>query len=281
MHRTVPPVCQKLKSTNRISALLTDGVTPMLIAIGGNVVKYVLASPEQPKSKDLIYPYEILVDGIQSVQSLWKAYNMITKNRGAGKATAQEQDLLRSMVVMAGACLDACCKAVIKHAWGGLVEKNEDSSIEAAKILDRRLGAVQSEPDEQGTKRSKDISLGTVFLHPNPKAFLIDSVIEDYTQGSLQSVGQLSRVFKFVHAHHRWSDNQKKKLGDAFEVRNTIVHEMDVNPTPRSPGTSKRKSRKKTIMFQHANSFIESASSFLKAVDKVLTKKSNLKRNTL
>ncbi len=151
----------------------------------------ILPKAPKPRSVLLSRPHEILEDGIESVESLWKTYKQITKTKGGGKSTNQEQDLLRAMLIFAGACLDACCKSVIKSAWKVLIEGNEKSFKAAASIIDRNL-ALQSSAEEN---KRRMFTLGAVLLSPDHRERLIDAVIDDYVKGSLQSTSEIAKIF--------------------------------------------------------------------------------------
>ncbi len=218
--------------------------------------------PEKPQSNQLKSAYLVLCDGIDSVNSLAKLYEEATKKRGRGAPTHEEQDLLRAMVAMAGATLDATIKRIIMECLHDVVDKNESAQEEVTKHIERN---VLNREASRGNKR-----LAKALLDPRPPQKIISFIIKDITGESLQSVKQLAKASKILGLDSR--KNTKRfdlgKLEKAFEARNQIIHEMDA--TPGKEGNKRRRQRKKKEMREYAQNLLGAAKSLLIQVDEVL-----------
>jgi hypothetical protein len=82
----------------------------------------------------------ILGYAIDAVESLLHIYTTFTKTRKKGGApTIEEQDLLRAVVVFAGAGLDAALKQVVQSAMFEIVGKSHKAQSALATFVERRF----------------------------------------------------------------------------------------------------------------------------------------------
>lgn len=184
-----------------------------------------LAVAEEAVKASLILRY-----AHDTCNSLLSTFLQTLKDRAKTRATAkgaptdEQMDLLRGMLVFAGAGLDSMLKQLIRDAVPALA--GSDPAIQkgletfAARRL-RRKGAEESA--EIDTK-----FLASVIASASPKDRILEAYVDDLTGGSLQSAGALytasaalgldSSVFAGFGT-----------LAQAFEVRNQIVHELDIN----------------------------------------------------
>lgn len=217
----------------------------------------VSAKPVEPSSEELWHSYMILCDGTDSVNSLASLYQAAQKARGGGAPTHEEQDLLRAMVVMAGATLDATLKRLIRDAFLKLIKCNPKALEEAQKHVKRR---IVNDLEKRGGER-----LSRILLSDSPKAELIGFIIDDTTGDSLQSKDEVEKVVQLLGLEKCALEG----LREAFVMRNQIIHEMDSVTSP-GKGEKRRRQRKKTEMYTSARNLLSAAADVLGKVDKHL-----------
>ena len=223
----------------------------------------VMWRPQAPSTECLRSAHLALCDGIDSVNNLWSLYGAGTARGKGGAPTHEHQDLLRAMVVMAGAALDATAKRVIADSLYPLVERNEGSRTEAQKHVKR---SVLGELEKGSTDR-----LAEALLADSPRRRIVEFIIADLTGGSLQSVEQLRKATALLGLGSEFAKGNAKELKDAFEARNQIVHEMDaLKAAPAARGKKRRRQRKKDEMFGFAKSLLEAAHELVEGVDGLL-----------
>jgi len=215
----------------------------------------VVAHPPSPTTNKLSGAHTLLCGGIDSVNSLARLYDDATRARGRGAPTHEEQDLLRAMVVMAGAALDATTKRIIHDALADLMKPDSAALREAQTHVKRRLLTAL---DKRGGDR-----LAEALLDANPRQRIVRFIIDDLTGDSLQSVDQLERAIRFLGV----SGFRVGSLREAFEARNQIIHEMDA--TPENPSRNRRQ-RRKTAMREFAATLLKAAAQLLQNVDEAL-----------
>lgn len=161
----------------------------------------------------------------ESAESLVQAFEIIRSQRGAprGATTDEEQDLLRSMVVICGAGLDSMMKQLIRDCLPGLIGQEGLVSEEFRKYVERRLRATDGEGDGESPHRL----LARALTSGDPRSELIEGYVQHLTGGSLQSVEELSRVLGALGLGSIRVDRDKMKT--IFTARNQIVHEMDID----------------------------------------------------
>ena len=71
--------------------------------------------------------FDIVKYGHNSSAALLKAFYDVKNNRGAsrGAATDEEQDILRAMIVTAGACIDSTLKQLFRDALHELAQYDD------------------------------------------------------------------------------------------------------------------------------------------------------------
>jgi len=222
--------------------------------------KQTFRSPPTPKANSLKPAHRVLSEGVSSANSLLDLYEKATKQRGPGSPTHEEQDLLRAMLVMAGAALDATLKRLLTDAYPQVLERSPAARDKAAEHINRRLLAHLGE--------AKGRRLVSALLAPNPQEALAQLVVDDLTGQSLQSVKEISRVAEHLGLQNFLAD-KRDALKAAFEARNQIVHEMDaVLDGKAGRGRRKRRPRKKDKMHGHASHLLDVAAKLLQSVDR-------------
>lgn len=215
--------------------------------------KPVAKHPAAPASDKLISTYQLLCGGIDSVNSLALLYDKATAKRGPGAPTHEEQDLLRSMVVMAGATLDATTKRMVKDTLQDVVLRVPESLKKAREFVQRQI--LNTLSTTGGEK------LAEALLHDSPRWKVIEFLIDEITGDSLQSVEQLMRASAFMGV-----TLEAAPLRQAFEARNQIIHEMDAV----LGGGKKRRQRRKPQMRGFAQQLLGAAAELLARTDERL-----------
>ncbi|MFA4874404.1 MAG: hypothetical protein WC956_00600 [bacterium] len=193
--------------------------------------------------------------GIESVNHLYGLYHGPQGKKEKGAPLQIKQDILRAMVVIAGAALDATIKGIVKSCYYELVTHEEDVRSEAAKMIHRD---VLKKLDDHGEM------LAGAMLSKDLKEGLIDLVIEDITGESLQSTSKLIEVAKKLCVDKQIQIN-KRELNEAFIARNQIIHEMDLETSAKKKWDRRRRNKKD--MAKYAEAMLNIADDFIQKVD--------------
>ncbi len=225
----------------------------------------IFTCPSVPKSPELKSAHNLITYGIESVDQLWNAYQKITKQRGKGAPLHTDQDILRAMLVMAGATLDASIKSMVKDALHEVTKINE-------KARDKVKSQIHSLFLKKIQEKREGEAIAEALISNHPDEVLIDQIIEYATGGSLQSVDQLCSVAHLFGIEKLDSINNLKKT---FVARNQIIHEMDAFDDK----YRKRRQRKKDDMKNHAIELLKVSSWFVSQIDSFLIKRNDKKGN--
>jgi hypothetical protein len=177
--------------------------------------------------------------------------------------TDQEQDLLRAMLVMAAAGLDAMSKQLIREALPQLLERSPQALNTFEKFIARRLG---EDRDGKDTKAA-NLFLARVLSRPSPKVQLIEEYILDLTRGSLQSGEALFQVSAALGISPPKVGIDPKELKPIFDVRNMVVHELDIDL---SAARRVRHVRGQTTMIRDSNTLLKLSERILNEVDAIV-----------
>lgn len=213
----------------------------------------------QPAKDGRLWPaFVILEHGVDSVNALASFYSQITKARGRGAPKHEDQDLLRVMVVMAGSCLDACLKRIVRQCYPALALENDRVREQAKKHIAKHI--------IQRTDNGSAEQLAEALISGNVSASLLELVSSEITKGSLQSVEEIRRVLTYVGLGDMEIPAQ---LREACSVRKKIVHEMDATDLAQHK-KRRRIQRKREQMIEYARQMIELARNVLSGVDSLL-----------
>ena len=176
-------------------------------------------------NKELSDALLIFQNALFSSGSLLQAFELARKNRGKsrGGTTDQEQDILRAMLVMACAGLDAGLKQVIKDALPFLVKVNAGAQTGLETFVERQ---IRGEETDFGSNAKY---LAKVLASSSPYTRVIDSYINALTGDSLQSADQLFKVATALGLDPNALGLDKKLLRPIFVARNQIIHELDID----------------------------------------------------
>jgi hypothetical protein len=198
--------------------------------------------------------------------ALLVAYELVRLQRGRprGMTTDNEQDLLRSMLVMAAAGLDATVKQLIEDTLPSLIAKDSKSQNSFEKFVLRRL-SVDSEP---GVPAINNRLLASVLVSGNPQTRLIQEYVLHLTAGSLQSTDSLFEVAAALGADPSAIGLLPGDLRPIFDTRNKIIHELDINLRAHK---RTRNLRSQTNMIKATERLFKLANDLVKSVDDRLT----------
>ena len=171
--------------------------------------------------------------------------------KGAGAPTDEQQDLLRAMLVFAGAGLDSSVKQAARDCLPALARNSDETRGELEKFIEREIRAGDGQR-----------FLVQLLLHSNTEDEAITEFVNRSTSGSLQSAEELHRICKSLDV--QGMTNKINDLRPAFKARNAIIHEMDMNFSARNRN---RRSRKRDQMVTWTNQMLEVAELIVDKVD--------------
>ena len=181
-----------------------------------------------------------------------------TRRGARGTTTDEQQDLLRSMFVFAMAGLDATVKQLIRDALPVLVLVSEQAEQRLEDFAAKRLEGGRGMIDSQFLVR--------LLRATNAHDALVTEFVADLTSSSMQSVPQLLNACAALGIEDRELLRDIRDLKTAFGVRNSIIHEMDVNLDALNRN---RTSRTKAMMVRESNRVLSTAHRLVEAVDSV------------
>ena len=171
---------------------------------------------------------ELILEHAQaSVKSFSDAFDNVRAHRGAGRGmpTDEDQDLLRAMLVFAGAGLDSLVKQLIRDALPALLARDAGVQKRFEEFVFRRLRGDEDDPDlVTGNK-----FLARLLASAQPRAQLIEEYVRELTGASLQSAEELMRAAAALGLDSKSAGIDPKELKPIFAVRNKIIHELDID----------------------------------------------------
>jgi hypothetical protein len=221
--------------------------------------------PSEPDSDACKKSYWILGAAHQTASELLDLFDKPGgQKRVPGNPSNTDQDLLRSMLIFAGAGLDAAIKQLIKEAFLGIVESDDAVRAKVIEHFSKHL----SRSEMASTK-----DLVRWLFEEKPRTAMINDLIKELTSDSLQSKTQIEKVIDYLKL-----DRRKILLVDdsilkaTFDARNMIIHELDVDfsKQPRQ-GQRTRTQRQRSNMVDYTNAIFEIAVGFLNEVDAKLS----------
>ena len=208
--------------------------------------------PPAPAAQPCSTAYAILGQAYGACNSFHSIYTELRKGAGPGSPTDAQQDTLRAMLVFACAGLDSAIKQLVRDALQPVIDHNSGAAANFTESVKRRLPDIE---------KSRDL-LASVLTAFNPRRALVERVTSDLIADSLQSFVQLSKVAAAFNVKTLDIANPVH-LKEAFQVRNQIIHEMDIN----FQATRSRRQRKQADMEHHTKVVLEATALFLERVD--------------
>ena len=174
------------------------------------------------------------------------------------------------MLVVARAGLDAVVKQLIKDTLPKIImidSSGNDARKEFTKYVERRIKKSNTEVVENRIPQIDVSFIATVLTSPNPKAKLFNYLQEYLSNDSLKNRDQLLRVA----AHFAITTDEVLKDFDvtkiAFDARNDIIHEMDVNLKGSKQGRKKRRVRGAPDMVKYTENVLSIGACFINSVE--------------
>lgn len=198
-----------------------------------------------------------------SAASLLQAFELARASRGKprGMTTDQEQDILRAMLVMSAAGLDASLKQIIRDALPELATREYAVQQGFEKFVRQSLAGADVESDAASGLKF----LARVLSTPSPYWRAVDEYIRDLTGDSLQSAEQVLSAVAALGLDHQKMGFSIQDLKVIFKVRNQIIHELDIDL---GGERRKRNIRGRDDMVGYADTLLNTTASIILGVDK-------------
>jgi hypothetical protein len=160
-------------------------------------------------------------------------FHSIFKEKAQAKGTpgAEDHDLLRAMLLFACAGLDAVVKQLIRDALERVLEHDDGAQQEFKKFAERRLkrASINAEGQRSGGAFADVELLAELLVSFDARDKLIELLTETLVAESLQSRDQLLKVAGHFALTRGEVMAQSDITREAFEARNQIQHEMDID----------------------------------------------------
>jgi hypothetical protein len=207
----------------------------------------------------------ILTHAHESADAFLDAFAGVRRLRGArsGTSTDEEQDLLRAMLVMAAAGLDSMAKQLIRDSLPDLIQCDPNVREGLETFVARQLRG----DSEGGAAASGNRFLARMLVSESQRDQLIEEYILHLTGTSLQSADELMRTATALGLEPGGVGIEKAKLKPIFDVRNKIIHELDINFD--HPNRN-RESRSQPRLTEYTNNLLEVGEKILDAVQNTL-----------
>lgn len=233
----------------------------MAAQAGKRGVFYKISGIPEKESSIFFDEFNILSKTIDSVNNLRLLYKTGRTGARGGPSTHDQQDLYRAMLVFACAGLDVFVKQLVKNKLPDLLE------------VDMVVQGEFKEYVRKGALKDKEKMINIVALaliDQAPRSVFLSEYMKRLTGDSLQSVSQLLQIAKAsgLEKEKIYTEIKNNAIKEAFEVRNQIVHEMDINvikDSSRNTGFRTRRQRRAPIMEKHAKSILKLAEGLLLA----------------
>jgi hypothetical protein len=196
---------------------------------------------------------------------LLTAFDDAKKKRGSprGILTDQEQDILRSALVMTCAGLDAALKQSIRDCLAYLLEESKQVRDGFEKFIKRRIGGDSSTLElVSGAK-----FLAIVLAEQSPRKRLIEEYIRELTGESLQSADQIMSTTAALGLDNKKLGLEIARLKEIFEIRNKIIHELDIDLDAKK---RRRRIRSQADLLDNSDFVLSVAKVILEALDEQL-----------
>lgn len=183
--------------------------------------------------------------------------------------THAEQDLLRAMLVFAGAGLDSLLKQLIRDSLQALARQDSAVQEELETFVGRRLRGdpLIGQGDAGAGGRQ---FLAHILVASTPQQRVAEEYIKDLTGESLQSAERLFRATKALGVTPDELKLEAKELKAIFDARNEIIHEMDIRLESKQKKARKRRSRTIDDMTQKAERLLAVGQKVIDAVERKL-----------
>jgi hypothetical protein len=168
------------------------------------------------------------------------------------------------MLVMAAAGLDSMAKQLIRESLTDLLRCDPNVREGLETFVARQLRG----DSEGGAAASGNRFLARMLVSESQRNQLIEEYILHLTGTSLQSPEELMRTATALGLEPVDVGIDKRALKPIFDVRNKIIHELDINF---DHPTRNRESRSQPRLTNYTNMLLEVAENVLDAVDRTLS----------
>lgn len=204
----------------------------------------------------------ILTETREVVNSFFNSYNQLRNNQSENGAVLnrEEQDLLRAMLVFASAGLDSLVKQLVEDCLVVIVEHDEGAQKQLELFVNTQLKNIALDSNEIA---SNSKFLSSVLISSSPRNSVVFHRISDLKSGSMQSKDELLRAAAAFAITREQICESPDQLKEVFDVRNQIIHEMDI----RFDDRGHRIERNEGDMVRYANKLLETAENFIAAIN--------------
>jgi hypothetical protein len=212
-----------------------------------------------PSSNLLHDAHKVVSIGYVSVGHMLSSYSASTAARGRGAPSDEEQDLLRSAILFAGATVDSSLKHAIHACLEHVVSEFSEVAEEYRKFIESRLKS------ESQQKLAKELS--QVFICKDVKDHFLSEFRKNLTGSSLQSVEQINKIWN-LFSIGKLSKPDQESLREALQSRNQIVHELDIDL---GAANRNRRNRRKNDCVKMCNSLLNTADRTIVQLDQKIS----------
>jgi len=203
-----------------------------------------------------------------SSQRFYEIYQLIRKG-AKGTTGDRDQDLLRAMLVFACSGLDAVIKQLVRDTLEYIVFSDIGAQQEFRKYVERKLKRELVDVNISKERMMLDTNfLASIVISDKPKEMLINDLKKTITNNSLQSKDQLLRTASYFAITKNEILKDEEITEKAFNVRNEIIHEIDVNFN--IARRKNKRQRKVKEMVNFSENILSIAALFIKGVVKKL-----------
>lgn len=188
----------------------------------------------------------------------------------SGNLVAGADDLLRAMLLFACSGLDAVVKQLVQDSLELILREDPGAQNEFRKFVERRIKRGSSdEPDRLSFGGSIVDSklLAELMVSFDPRTRLVALLTRSLTSESLQSKDQLLKVAAHFALEAQEVMDKANVTKEAFDARNQIVHEMDVDLT----SGNARRIRDYAVMVKWCDNILDVSQRFIGAVERKLS----------
>jgi len=226
--------------------------------------KTLRGAPTKPQDADCEKSYLILRYAHDSARSMLESFDEVRRaRRRRGATTDEEQDLLRAMIVFAGAGLDSMLKNLIQDTLPAILYRSKQARDELKKFVERSI--TRKDPVDA-------TFLANALVSSTPFRAIVNQLTVYLTDHSLQSVEKLIESVKHLGLPETLITAKKTEIKRIFDARNKMIHEMDINFNHPSRN---RTPHKRDNIIADANQLLDLAGEILQAVDNLMLKEEN------
>ncbi len=187
----------------------------------------------------------------------------------SGKPVSGADELLRAMLLFACSGLDAVVKQLVQDALELILREDAGAQNEFRKFVERRIKRGSSDDADRLSVGGSVVDsklLAELMVSFDPRARLVAMLTRSLTSESLQSKDQLLKVAAHFALEAPEVMDEPNVTKEAFDARNQIVHEMDVDLA----SGNARRSRDYAMMVKWSDNILNTSRRFIGAVESKL-----------